>query len=59
MKKNETKTKPVRLRCSETAAQSYRVLEIAAINCMKIALKSQLVYTCDIEVAASARKKLH
>ena len=30
-----------------------------AINCTKIALKSQLVYTGDFEVAASARQKLH
>ena len=56
---NQTKTKRVRLHCSETAAQSYRVLQIAAINRTKIALKSQQVYKCDIEVAASARQKFH
>ena len=28
-------------------------------NCTKIAPKSQLVYTCDFEVATSARQKLH
>ena len=32
---------------------------IALINYTKIVVKSQLVYTCDLEVATSALKKLH
>ena len=48
---------------SETATQNNRVLCVAsqttAINCTKIALKSQLVYARGFEVATSARQKLH
>ena len=46
----------------ETAAQSHRVSWVASqtagINCTKIAMKSQLVYTRDFEVATSTRQKL-
>ena len=48
------KLKAVRLLKSEIATQSHRVSGVAsqtaAINCSKIALKSQVVYTRDFEV---------
>ena len=56
-------TKVVLLLKSETATQSHRfsyvTSQTAAIICTKFALKSQLVYTRDFEVATSVRQKLY
>ena len=43
---------------SKIAAKLHQVSS-TLIDCTKIALKSQQVYTCDFEVATSARQKLH